>query len=347
MFTLPARSRVRKTRPTKGQLDFLSDAPILDEPERWLPVPNWPFYEVSDLGGMRCWMRRGPYGTMMDTPRILKPSRMKSGYFQVEGSSTGGKRRVNLVHRLVLLAFVGPPPEGRPVCRHLDGDPSNNRLSNLVWGTQLENAADRLRHGSIKPRVDEPYIPFYFSDPFIPIEAIIPVEVWKTLDKYPGYEVSNRGQVGSYWRSGDVVISAETHRILKPRHGKGHYGSVIMKNLDGRKNTRDVHRLVIEAFSAQGNTSLDCRHMDGDRTNNHIANLRWSTRIENARDRILHGTQFRGSSVPTSKLNEEKVGEIRRRFANGEVIARLAEEYDVTSPTISRIVRRWIWKHVA
>lgn len=31
--------------------------------------------------------------------------------------------------------------------RHLDGDPGNNALSNLCWGTRQENAQDKVRHG--------------------------------------------------------------------------------------------------------------------------------------------------------------------------------------------------------
>lgn len=42
------------------------------------------------------------------------------------------------VHRLVLMAFVGPPPAGY-VCDHKDGSPSNNRLDNLEWVTHKEN----------------------------------------------------------------------------------------------------------------------------------------------------------------------------------------------------------------
>jgi hypothetical protein len=34
------------------------------------------------------------------------------------------------------------------ICRHLDGNKANNRLSNLVWGTYRENEADKLRHGT-------------------------------------------------------------------------------------------------------------------------------------------------------------------------------------------------------
>jgi hypothetical protein len=32
-------------------------------------------------------------------------------------------------------------------CRHLDGNPANNRLENLAWGTDKENGQDRIRHG--------------------------------------------------------------------------------------------------------------------------------------------------------------------------------------------------------
>ena len=52
-----------------------------------------------------------------------------------------------MIHRAVLLAFVGPPLEGEE-CRHLDGDHRNNALSNLAWGTRTENAADRRMHGT-------------------------------------------------------------------------------------------------------------------------------------------------------------------------------------------------------
>lgn len=59
-----------------------------------------------------------------------------------------GKPRPFAVHALVLEAFVGPRPEGME-CRHLDGDPTNNALANLAWGTRAENIADKRRHGTI------------------------------------------------------------------------------------------------------------------------------------------------------------------------------------------------------
>ncbi len=51
------------------------------------------------------------------------------------------------MHELVTLAFHGPRPEGLTV-RHLDGNPANNTPENLLWGSWLEQAQDRARHGT-------------------------------------------------------------------------------------------------------------------------------------------------------------------------------------------------------
>lgn len=107
--------------------------------ETWAPVTVPDFedlYEVSDLGHVR----RGPTG------RILKPGLHPKGYHGVVLSGRG-KRASVLIHKLVLEAFVSPRPDGLEA-RHLDGDPTNNRLSNLIWGTSSENELDKRRHGT-------------------------------------------------------------------------------------------------------------------------------------------------------------------------------------------------------
>lgn len=69
----------------------------------------------------------------------------KSGHLQVD---LGKGHRVS-VHRLVLEAFVGPCPKGM-ICCHEDGNPSNNFLGNLRWGTWQDNAEDGKRLGEYK-----------------------------------------------------------------------------------------------------------------------------------------------------------------------------------------------------
>ena len=55
--------------------------------------------------------------------------------------------RLFYVHRLVLLVFVGPCPDGMECCHDPDPDPANNSIGNLRWDTPKANAADRIRHG--------------------------------------------------------------------------------------------------------------------------------------------------------------------------------------------------------
>jgi hypothetical protein len=57
----------------------------------------------------------------------------------------GGKFVGRRVHHLVLEAFKRPKPKGLEG-RHLDGNHSNNAISNLEWGTHRENEQDKIRH---------------------------------------------------------------------------------------------------------------------------------------------------------------------------------------------------------
>ena len=59
------------------------------------------------------------------------------------------KPKYFLVHRLVLLAFVGPCPPGMETC-HKDGNSLNNKLTNLRWDTPKSNTEDRRKHGRLK-----------------------------------------------------------------------------------------------------------------------------------------------------------------------------------------------------
>lgn len=102
-----------------------------DEPERWADVVGSPGYRVSTYGRVK-----NPAGRL-----IGKPNHMR-GYVRV--SMRGNKQQ--FVHQLVLEAFVGPCPPGRN-SRHGNGIPTDNRLSNLSWGTPLDQASDRKRHG--------------------------------------------------------------------------------------------------------------------------------------------------------------------------------------------------------
>lgn len=59
-----------------------------------------------------------------------------------------GKSVTFAVHRVVCEAFHGPRPSPKHQARHLNGVNTDNRASNLAWGTSKENHADRTLHGT-------------------------------------------------------------------------------------------------------------------------------------------------------------------------------------------------------
>ena len=111
--------------------------------ERWLPIPGYEgFYEASDLGRIRTL----PRSFRKSAVRVLKPAVMPAGHLQV-ALSVNGQQKSFCVHRLVAITFLGAPPPGHEVC-HDDGNPANNVLSNLRWGTRGDNIRDSVRHGT-------------------------------------------------------------------------------------------------------------------------------------------------------------------------------------------------------
>ena len=116
--------------------------------------PSYPGYSVTDDGRVCSYRTRtrfpgeigGSHAVISDSPvKEMSVYINKKGYRRVSVRVGKSTRPVQLAV-LVLDAFVGPRPPGQ-VCRHLDGDNSNNKPGNLAWGTHTDNAQDRLRHG--------------------------------------------------------------------------------------------------------------------------------------------------------------------------------------------------------
>lgn len=97
-------------------------------------------------------------------------------------------------------------------------------------------------------------------------------EIWKDIEGFPGYQVSNLGR----------VRNKKTDQIKKQIDRNGYLHVVL--SLNNRSITKKVHRLVAETFLGK-HDDLDVNHIDGCKKNNILYNLEFCTRREN----VQHG----------------------------------------------------------
>lgn len=113
------------------------------------PIPGKRGYAVSACGRVYSyWKNNAPHKPeITNKPQELSPACQAGRYFSITLSADGQSKIPVGVHRLVLMAWQRAPNH-KEQARHLDGNPQNNRIENLCWGTAKDNAADRERHGN-------------------------------------------------------------------------------------------------------------------------------------------------------------------------------------------------------
>ncbi|UFS65295.1 NUMOD4 motif-containing HNH endonuclease [Paracoccus denitrificans] len=114
--------------------------PVSGVPEVWREVKGFPAYDVSNLGRVRSWLRRGVNSErIIDRQRAPRILRGENG-IEIRLCDLEGGFHSRRIHLLVLEAFVGPAPRGAsPVW--LDGNRRNNTTGNLAWSVSREVAA--------------------------------------------------------------------------------------------------------------------------------------------------------------------------------------------------------------
>lgn len=105
-------------------------------------------------------------------------------------------------------------------------------------------------------------------------------EIWRPVKDYDGYEVSNQGRVRSKYR---VLTPTPTN--------KGYLRVNITKN--GKSKSYRVHRLVAQAFIPNPDNKPQVDHINTDKSDNRVENLRWVTGPENCQNELTskHNSQ--------------------------------------------------------
>lgn len=126
----------------------------------WRDIPGYGGYQASSDGRVRSVDRMVTYAPSWKAPngytRLKRGVVLRPAAHHSPGNSSGhlmvmaGRGKHLSVHVAVALAFHGLPPTDEYEVLHNDGDPSNNEVLNLRWGTRSENNKDVTRHGRRK-----------------------------------------------------------------------------------------------------------------------------------------------------------------------------------------------------
>jgi hypothetical protein len=167
-------------------------------------------------------------------------------------------------------------------------------------------------------------------------------EVWKDVDveNWPFHQISNRGRVralpGAKRKGRRIALQIE---LLKQTTDRKGYMTVRK-----RETVVKVHRLVLNAFVGPRPSGQECRHLNGNRSDNRWPeNIKWGTPKENYEDKTRHRTDGRGERHSQAILTQSQVDDIRSRKWYHGFDTRLGEEFGVSSHTIRsiRIGKNW------
>jgi hypothetical protein len=167
-------------------------------------------------------------------------------------------------------------------------------------------------------------------------------EIWKLIpDTNERYSISDYGVVRSNWA--DIPQRNLTHRkriektsLLKAwLHTTGY-----MRVALGRGKQKYIHRLVAQAFLPNPDNLPQVDHMDGNRTNNHVSNLRWVTVQQNA---IMGGDRHNWDAqrIASAKrrIYDVKKKEFQALLDQGCSLRYVAKLFGTSHSVISRIVK--------
>lgn len=154
---------------------------------------------------------------------------------------------------------------------------------------------------------------------------------------YHGYTVYEDG----------VVVSPKTGRPMNPcDNGRGYLITAI--RINGKSRTKAIHRIVAEAFIPNPEELSDVDHIDGDKRNNHVSNLRWVTHGDNIKHcYTLQNRSATGENNARCKTKESQVRDICKLILKGIGPTEISKRTGVALHIVGAIKSGKNWRTVS
>lgn len=162
-------------------------------------------------------------------------------------------------------------------------------------------------------------------------------EYFKPVEGFEFYQVSNLGRVLSTKRKEPKYLKACPIKT-------GYLVVGLLKN--NEQQTKSVHRLVAEAFLPNPEGLPEVIHLDSDKTNNTVKNLKWGTSAESIQNSINNGKREMpaGEAHYKTFLTSEQVKTIRE-FYNKQGVSEVYKAYpQINKKTLQGIITNKNWK---
>lgn len=148
-------------------------------------------------------------------------------------------------------------------------------------------------------------------------------------------------------KDGNILNKKGTEYLKGQITNTGYYQVILY--IDGKPRVFYKHRVVAEVFLEKKDETNVVNHKDGDKLNNNVGNLEWTTRSENTKHAVETGLfkAANGVNAHCSKLTEDQVIEIRKLYKETKITQNeLGRIYNLNPSSISDIVNRVSWKHI-
>lgn len=168
-------------------------------------------------------------------------------------------------------------------------------------------------------------------------------EIWLEIDETNGrYSVSNLGRVRSNWagvprRNLPHRVRIDKVKILRANvHTTGYLRIAL-----GRGKHCYVHRLVAEAFLPNPESLPQVDHVDGNRTNNRLDNLRWVSARQNSHaGGERHQWESQKIANAKRRIHDAKKHEYQALLDQGYSLRQIAKLFGTSHSAISAVLKR-------